>query len=111
MAFLRFLLAQLHVNSLSREDNRRGIRRALQNLPKELNKTYDEAMRRIQNQEDQKAKRAEQVLSWISYAMRPLTVREIQCALAIEPDDTEMDEEALPDEDFLVFCVRWVSHR
>ena len=37
------------------------------------------------------------MLSWISYAVRQLTVKEIQYALAIEPDDKVMDEEALPD--------------
>jgi hypothetical protein len=89
------------MDSLAKEDNRRGVRRALGNLPVELNETYDEAMKRIQGQEWRKVKRAEQILSWISYAVRPLTVEEIQCALAIEPDDTDLDEEALPDEDLL----------
>jgi ankyrin repeat protein len=98
----RFLLAQLHMDSLAREDNRKAIRKALKNLPKELNETYDNAMQRIQSQSYQQVRRAEQVLSWISYAVRPLTIKEIQCALAVEPEDTEMDEEALPEEDPLV---------
>src|SRR5204862_913622 len=97
-----FLLAQLHMDSLAKEDNRRGVRRALQNLPNELNKTYDGAIKRIQGQDCQKVKRAEQVLSWVSYALRQLTVKEIQYALAVEPDDTDMDEEGLPDEGVLV---------
>jgi hypothetical protein len=100
--FSRFLLAQLHIDSLAREDNRKGVRKALKNLPEELNETYDNAMQRIQSQSHQQVKRAEQVLSRISYAVRPLTIKEIQCALAVEPEDTEMDEEALPDENLLV---------
>jgi hypothetical protein len=102
VTFSRFLLAQLHMDSLAREDNRKGVRKALKNLPEELNETYDNAMQRIQSQNHQQVRRAEQVLSWISYALRPLAIKEIQCALAVEPDDTEMDEEALPDEDLLV---------
>jgi len=90
------------MDSLVREDNRRGVRRALRNLPEELSRTYDEAMKRIQGQECRRFKRAEQVLSWISHAVRQLTVKEVQYALAVEPDDTDMDEEALPDEDLLV---------
>jgi len=89
------------MDSLAREDNRRGLRRALKNLPVELDETYDEALKRIQGQGWRKAKRAEQVLSWISSAVRPLTIKEIQCALAIEPDDSDLDEDALPDEDLL----------
>jgi Ankyrin repeats (3 copies) len=59
-------------------------------------------MQRIQSQNHKQVRRAEQVLSWISYAVRPLAIKEIQCALAVELDDTEMDEEALPNEDILV---------
>ena len=102
LTFLRFLLAQLHMDSLAREDNIRDIRRALQSLPEELDRTYDDVMRRIQSQDRRKVERAEQVLSWISYAERPITVKEIQSALAVELDDTDLSEEALPDEDLLV---------
>ncbi|KAI9773768.1 MAG: hypothetical protein M1839_002001 [Geoglossum umbratile] len=92
-----FLLARLHMDSLEREDNRRDVYRALLCLPKELDTTYSEAMQRIRSQDDRKVRRATQVLSWISYAVRQLTVKEIQYALAIEPSDRVMDEEALPD--------------
>ena len=43
----RFLLAKLHMDSLAMKHNRRDIRVALENLPKELDSTYDEAMQRI----------------------------------------------------------------
>lgn len=92
----RFLLAELHLNSLVNQDSRRRLRRALQSLPKEIGKTYEETMSRIESQDRQKVERAGQVLSWISLAERPLTVQELQCALALEPEDTEFDEEAVP---------------
>jgi ankyrin repeat protein len=98
----RFLLAQIHIEALSRQDNRRDVRRTLLKLPEEINSTYDEAMARIRDQNSQKVKRAEQVLSWICYAFRPLKVKELQYALAIEPGDIVIDEEAVPDEDDLV---------
>jgi ankyrin repeat protein len=100
--FFRFLLAKLHMDSLAKKDNRRDIRRALPNLPKELDDTYEEAMKRILNQDPDKMKRAMQVLSWISYALGPLTVSDIRHALAVEPGDTNLDEDALPHEDLLV---------
>jgi ankyrin repeat protein len=102
ITFVRFLLAKLHIDSLGREDSRRGVKRALQGLPGELDGTYEEAMKRIQSQDPRKVRRAEQILSWICYAIRPMTVNEIQCALAVESGDTDIDEEALPDEDLLV---------
>lgn len=55
--FFRFLFAQLHMNSLAREDNLRSIREALANLPEELNVTYDEIMQRIWTQDIRKAKK------------------------------------------------------
>ena len=38
----RFLLAQLHLGSLAKKQNRRDVRMSLQDLPKELSGTYDE---------------------------------------------------------------------
>jgi Ankyrin repeats (3 copies)/Ankyrin repeats (many copies) len=90
------------MDSLAKKHNRRDIRKALENLPKELDDTYDEAMQRIWSQDEGDAKLAEQVLSWISYAFRPLTIIELQHALAVEPGSEDIDEDALPDEDILV---------
>ncbi|KAI9879865.1 MAG: hypothetical protein M1830_006717 [Pleopsidium flavum] len=97
-----FLLAELHKNLLAGEDNRRDLLRTLQNLPAGLDDTYDRAMGRINSQSQRQVKRAEQVLSWIIFAERALTVKELQCALAVEPDDTFLDEGALPDVDLVV---------
>lgn len=98
----RFLLAVLHINLLAGEDNKRDFLKALRNLPIEIDDTYDQAMLRIEDQTRQQIKRAEQVLSWITLAERPLTVKEMQHALAIEPGDTFLDEDALPEEDLMV---------
>ncbi|KAH0543788.1 hypothetical protein FGG08_001970 [Glutinoglossum americanum] len=97
-----FLLAQLHMDSLASKRNRREVRKALENLPKELDDTYKEAMQRIESQDEGDVKLAEGVLSWISFALRPLTIRELQHALAVELEDTDIDEEALSDEEILV---------
>lgn len=67
-----------------------------------LDDTYDQAMLRIEDQTRQQIKRAEQVLSWVTLAERPLTVKEMQCALAVASGDTFLDEDGLPDEDMMV---------
>ena len=59
-------------------------------------------MERICNQDEDDAQLAKRALSWISYALRPLTVKEIQPAIAVEPNEKELDEEALPDEELLI---------
>ncbi|KAI9764109.1 MAG: hypothetical protein M1840_008669 [Geoglossum simile] len=98
----RFLLAQLQMDSLAKKDNLKAIRKALPNMPSELDGVYGEAMQRIRGQNHKKARRAEQVLSWISFALRPVTVTEIQHALAVEKGDVTFGEDAMPDEDVLV---------
>src|SRR6266480_7122313 len=90
------------MDSLAKKHNRRDVRMTLNNLPKELDDTYDEAIKRIRSQDRGDVELAEKVLYWISYAVRPLTVSEIQHALATEPGDVGLDEEALSDEDILV---------
>jgi hypothetical protein len=98
----RFLMARLYMDSLRKKRNRRDLLEALRNLPTEISATYDEAMRRIADQDDGVYKLAIQVLSWIAHAIRPLTVRELQHALAVRPGDTDIDEDALTDDDTLV---------
>ncbi|KAI9830716.1 MAG: hypothetical protein M1819_005380 [Sarea resinae] len=93
-----FLLAQLHMNALAKEHDRRTIRLALENLPKELDTIYERAMERIRSQDEEDTRLAESVLSWISYTLRPMTILELQHALATTPGDKQLDEEAFPDE-------------
>src|SRR5947207_15744823 len=96
---LRFLLARLHVESLESAAalSIRHVRKRLQNLPATLVGTYDEAMQRIENQEPDHKDIALKTLAWVSYAFRSLSLKELQHALAIEPGDTELDEELVVD--------------
>ncbi|KAI9775380.1 MAG: hypothetical protein M1839_001235 [Geoglossum umbratile] len=45
-----FLLAQLHMDTLATKATPKDVRKALETLPKELDGTYREAMKRIENQ-------------------------------------------------------------
>ncbi|RYP78164.1 hypothetical protein DL769_003245 [Monosporascus sp. CRB-8-3] len=97
-----FLLAQLHMDSLAKRLTRREIRKALGNLPKELDETYDQAMQRIQNQDEGQAALAHKVLYWISCSLRPLTVAELRHALAVEPGDDDLDEDGLYETELMI---------
>src|SRR5271155_4562725 len=97
----RFLLARLHMDSLVGKLNARQVRAALENLPEGMDGTYDEAMERVERQDDSRTQLAKQVLSWITYAVRPLSVKELQHALAVMPDTTKLDPDDITDDEIL----------
>ena len=97
----RFLLTKLHMDALASKASRKGVRQALKTLPVNLDATYDEAMARIDAQNNDDKQLAEQVLSWISFAVRPLSLNELQEALAIEPGSRKLDKDNIPGEDLL----------
>ena len=76
------------------------MRNALKNLPTKVNATYDEAMKRIQSAGDREF--AERVLSWITHSRRPLSCKELQHALSVNHQMTDMINEDLVDECFLI---------
>ena len=95
-------MAKLHIDSLVSQRTAWDVRKALENLPMGVNDTYDEAMKRIWSQSGVDRKLAERVLSWITYSRRPLTYQELQHALAVTPQMTDMVTEALVDKCFLI---------
>jgi predicted transcriptional regulator len=96
-------MAKLHIDSLTGKRTASDVRKALDNLPTEVNETYDEAMKRIQSQKNgDDVKLAERVLSWITYSRRPLSYRELQHALAVTPQMTDMITGDLVNEYFLI---------
>ena len=67
-------------------------------------------MRRIEGQLADQEKLAEQVLSWILCARRPLSTLELQHSLAAEPNDTELHGDSLPQiEDMVSVCAGLVT--
>jgi hypothetical protein len=72
-----FLLVRLRLNALAIEDNRKSLRRAILRLPTDLNIMYDQIIQRIRTQIRQRSSRAEQIMSWLSYSIGPLTVVEL----------------------------------
>lgn len=94
----RFLLVKLHMDSLVNHTNSSAVHSALETLPAEVNATYDIAMERITSQDDIDRKLAERVLSWITYAYRPLSLKELQHALAVSPGMTVMNSDAFEHE-------------
>jgi len=106
----RFLLAKFHMDTLAKEYNKKSMRKILRNLPKDLPRIYEDAIQRVHEQDSSSARLAWRVLSWLSYAFEPLTVRQLQHALAVELGDTTFDDEAMTDpEDLVSVCAGLVT--
>ncbi|KAJ7589405.1 hypothetical protein C8J56DRAFT_784674, partial [Mycena floridula] len=97
-----FLQAQLHLDALASQLNRKGLRTALALLPKGIMDSYDDAMARIKAQGEAEYKLACQIFYWVAYAKRPLNMDELQHAVAVSDDMTEMDHDAIVDMDVLI---------
>jgi hypothetical protein len=73
----RFLLARLHTDSLLDKRKPKEVKSTLANLKKgaaALNSAYSGALQRIEGQLENDRKLAKAILSWVTFAKRPLTV-------------------------------------
>ena len=108
-----FLMAKLHMDALTSCTKKRDIRTALQLLPTELDKTYDDAITRIRTQHRHQCGLAFKVLGILAYVKRPLAVQELRIMVAAELEMLElgkMSPEDLDDEISLVsICVGLVQ--
>ncbi|RYP07260.1 hypothetical protein DL765_009212 [Monosporascus sp. GIB2] len=104
-----FLLARLHTDLLLDKRTPKDVKSTLAKLSKgsaALHDAYGDALQRIEGQLDGDYELAKKVLSWITFAKRPLTTAEICCALAVEPDEKELDlENILEVEDLVSVCA------
>ena len=84
-----FLLAQLYMKSFKVKLNAVEVEDALKSLPKGYDFTYESTMKRINaistaNPNDNNSAIAIRVLSWVACAYRPLSLLELQHALAVD---------------------------
>ncbi len=59
-------------------------------------------MERIDSQHPDQATLARKVLCWVFHTSRPLSMAEIQHALAVEPGDSALDEDNIPERELLL---------
>jgi hypothetical protein len=105
----RFILARLHTDSLLDKRTAKDVKSTLTKLSKgsaALNDAYRDALQRIKGQLGSDYTLAKNVLSWITFAKRPLTTAEICGALAVKPGEAELDPENVPHiEDLVSVCA------
>ncbi|KAG8528463.1 uncharacterized protein KY384_007381 [Bacidia gigantensis] len=99
-----FLLARLHFDSLLDRASPKAIKNALEKVPKGSNAlpfVYNSKMDRINNQTSYSRDQAIKVLSWLFFALRPLSISELEAALAIEIGSEEFDKDNITNIDHL----------
>ena len=90
------------MESLATCTSPRILRERLLRLPESIDSTYEEAIRRVESQDDGHKNQAMRALKWVTHTLRPLSVLELQHALSIEPGDQDVFEEGLPDVNELI---------
>ena len=95
-------MARFHLDSLATKTKRKDVHKAFVNLPSRLDESYDETIGRIESQPKEYGALAKRVLLWVCNSFRPLSLLEIQHALAVEPGIIQVDDDDLDDADTLL---------
>ena len=82
-------MAVLQVERICSSDSVKEINDALASMPNGIPELYSQSLEEIAKQPDTRCKRGMRILSWISYARRPLSVDELLHALAAEESDPQ----------------------
>ncbi|KAJ2934191.1 hypothetical protein H1R20_g2896, partial [Candolleomyces eurysporus] len=105
-----FLIAALQVEALKGCISIQSLMKKLETLPIGLNELYDHTLERIEAQGKEKSSLAKQVLLWATYALRPMSILELQEAVAIEFDSKPFDANRIsPIELLLDICCGLVT--
>ncbi|KAH7069885.1 ankyrin repeat-containing domain protein [Paraphoma chrysanthemicola] len=103
-----FLLAKLNVESLLDKYTVKAIRSALVGLPEgkdAISKAYDEALRRIEDQNADDRALALRVLSWVLRSYQPMRLVDLQYALTTDEDEYFDDNDLLPEVLIISVCA------
>ncbi|KAF8421777.1 ankyrin repeat-containing domain protein [Tirmania nivea] len=98
-----FLLPALHSAMVLEKATISKRRKALKNLPTELNDTFGGVIKRIQ-QSRAHAELGMKVLLWLHLAYQPLKLEELQHALAVEKDDSYFEVDNIPSRKTILDC-------
>ncbi|KAF2476515.1 uncharacterized protein BDR25DRAFT_252579, partial [Lindgomyces ingoldianus] len=94
-----FLLASLHMKSLTEQYLLAEVREKLKRLPNGVDGTYDHTLERIRKQPEEQRALAWKTLAWVVLSKRRLTAIELQHALACVSGTRGFDPERIYQED------------
>jgi len=91
-----FLLPALQIGTVLDQVTKADVKRTLNNLSTNLTEVFSSTMARISVLSSNRRNLAFQTLMWISHARRPLTVAELQHAMAIRFEEDDLDRDNFP---------------
>src|SRR2546423_696054 len=91
-----FLWTKFQLEELLNQTTTYELRQCLAELPQDLDSTWVRLLARIKAQPRNQANLAKRVLSWLSFAMRPLSLSELQEVLSIDTETGSVDPERSP---------------
>lgn len=101
----RFLLTQLHVDFLIQQCTLEDFESGVKTLPKDLSQVYDGALQRIRDQNEKKFGFAIKAMGWLVFAKRPLTIAELQHAVATKPGSVDIKDHTISEEVLITCCA------
>ncbi|KAH6902862.1 hypothetical protein BKA70DRAFT_1516948 [Coprinopsis sp. MPI-PUGE-AT-0042] len=105
-----FLHASLMVEAVRYCTNPRHVMEQLDKLPSKLDVLYDEAFKRIEEQPEQRVALTKRLLLWIAFAFIPLTVDDLQYAVASNPKvDWKTAENLIPESLLVSVCCGLIT--
>jgi hypothetical protein len=97
-------LPALQIEAILEKPTIRKRSEALKKMPKALHTAFSVTIRRIQDQKPDIATQAMEVLKGVFLANEPLKVDALRHALAVEPDDNDLDWENFIGEELILDC-------
>ena len=83
----QFLWLKLQQDLLRDSKSAKALRNIVQSMPEKLHSIYERSWDTVQNLQEPDRTRAVEVLRWLTFAFRPVTVRELAEALVISLDN------------------------
>ena len=99
-----FLLPALQIKTILDQITKADVKRTLLHLSTDLTHAFQSTIQRISSLSTARRDLAFKVLMWLSHARRPLTVLELQHAMALRLEDHDLDRDNLPSLRTLVDC-------
>ncbi|OCT49282.1 ankyrin [Cladophialophora carrionii] len=99
-----FLLPALQVKTILDQITKADVKRTLLHLSTDLTHAFQSTIQRISNLSVARRDLAFRILMWLSHARRPLTLLELQHAMALRLEDTDLDQDNFPSVRTLVDC-------
>jgi ankyrin repeat domain-containing protein 50 len=106
----RFLHAALQLEALCECLTLGEIKRTLKTFPSSIQDVHRQTWARIVNRNPTRVSLAKSILLWVLYAMRPMTINELQRAVATSPETYKFEpDEVVPGMSLVALCRGLVS--